>query len=900
MALSPGARCGSYEIISALGAGGMGEVYRARDTKLGRDVAIKILSEGFDSDPERIARFQREAHVLASLNHPNIAAIYGLEDPQSGASPACLVMELVDGEDLSERISRGAMPLDEALPVARQIAEALEAAHEHGIIHRDLKPANVKLRTDGMVKVLDFGLAKLAEAPDAALQVSGLAIQSPTITTPAMTQAGMILGTAAYMSPEQAKGRQADKRSDVWAFGCVLYEMVTGQRAFKGDDVADTLAMVLKGDVEVAALPSSVPPAIRELIVGCLRKDRRQRIGDISTVLYVLGQPPAGESQAGVSPAQGLWRWSAVAVAAGLLGAAIAYAVIGRAEPQALPDVTRFAFTLPQEQQLTTSSRAVAISPDGTRIVYVVNGGLFMRTLSEFEGRPIPGAEVAGTAAFSPDGQSLVFYSPTNRSIRRTPITGGTGVTISRVESTPGSLAWTPTGIVYSDPGHAIMRVADNGGKPEILVDLRKSEDLAYGPHLLADGDTVLFTIVKRTDATIGRWETQVVAQSIKTGARTPVVAIGSDARYVATGHIVYWANGTIFAAPFDLTTLAVTGATVPLVEGVRVGATSAGRPAHFAVSQSGSLVYLPGPASADQQELMLFDRSGSAEALKLPPSSYEFPRVSPDGTRIAFGTVEANRAVVSIYELAGASVPRRLTFAGDGNNRFPVWSADGRHVAYQSDRGGDLAVYWQSADGATPAVRLTTPEPGTVHVPESASADGDALLFSATKDSKSSLWVLSLKSRKATPFGDVRDLTLPPDAMFSPDGRWVAYQVGQLDLVEADTYIQPFPPTGTRARVAQGGRPLWSRDGKEIFVVPALGRLNVVAVNTEATPTFKAPVAVRRGFGAANPSTPRTFDLMPDGRILGIGTSDTSGAAEQVRVVVNWIEELKAKAPVK
>jgi eukaryotic-like serine/threonine-protein kinase len=562
--------------------------------------------------------------------------------------------------------------------------------------------------------------------------------------------------------------------------------------------------------------------------------------------------------------------------------------------------VTRFAFTLPQAQQLTTNSRAVAISPDGTRIVYAADGGLFMRALSEFESRPIPGAEEASTAAFSPDGQSLVFYSTTSRLIKRTAITGGTGVPIGRVDaSAPGSIVWTRTGIVYSDPARGIMRAADRGGDPEVLVDLSKSEDVAYSPQLLPEDDTLLFTMVKRATAAIGQWETKVVAQSIRTGARKTVVDVGSDARYVATGHIVYWANGSIFAAPFDLTTLAVTGATLPLVEGVRVGATSAGRPAHFAISQSGSLVYLPGPASAEQQQLMLFDRSGNAEAIKLPRSSYEFPRASPDGTRIAFGTVEARKAIVWIYELAGTNVPQRLTFAGDGSNRFPVWSADGTHVAFQSDRGGDLAVFWQSADGATPAVRLTRPEPGTVHVPESA-ANG-TLLFSATKDSKWSLWTLSLTTRKATPFGDVKDLPFPPDAMFSPDGRWVAYQVGQSDRTdEAITYIQPFPPTGTRAQVAGGGRPLWSRDGKEIFLIPALARLNVVAVKTDPTPTFKAPVALRRGFGAATPSLPRTFDAMPDGRILGIGTSDRVGAEQQVRVVVNWTEELKQRVPVK
>ncbi|MDO8680153.1 MAG: serine/threonine-protein kinase [Acidobacteriota bacterium] len=391
MALDPGTRLGVYEVVALLGAGGMGEVYRARDTKLNRDVAIKVLLPSVAGDPDRLARFSREAQVLASLNHPNIAHIHGLEE--SGGVTA-LILELVEGEDLAQRIARGPIPIDEALPIARQVAEALEAAHEQGIIHRDLKPANIKVRPDGTVKVLDFGLAKAVDPPAGTAAAAALA-NSPTLTSPAMmTGVGVILGTAAYMSPEQAKGRVADKRSDVWGFGCVLYEMLTGRRAFTGEDRSDTLAAVLTGEPDWNALPPHVPSAVRALIHGCVRKDRKARIGDISTALFLLGQPKAVEPAAPVTRPlpPPVWRRAMLVLAGALIGAAIAAAVLWRREPQPPSQVTRFSFALPQGQQLTVALRAVAMSPDGTRLVYSADGRLFLRSVSEFEARAIPGA----------------------------------------------------------------------------------------------------------------------------------------------------------------------------------------------------------------------------------------------------------------------------------------------------------------------------------------------------------------------------------------------------------------------------------------------------------------------------------------------------------------------------
>ena len=886
MALSVGTHLGSYEVLSTLGVGGMGEVYRARDRALNRDVAIKVLLPAVANDPERLARFRREAHVLASLNHPHIAHIYGLEDSQGVRA---LVMELVEGQTLADRIVQGAIAIDEALPIAKQIAEALEAAHEQGIVHRDLKPANIKVRPDGTVKVLDFGLAKAVDPPAGTDAASAL-VNSPTLTSPAMmTSVGVILGTAAYMSPEQAKGRAADKRADVWAFGCVLYEMLSGRRAFGGDDVSDTLATVLKGEPDWNALPSNVPPAVRALIQGCLRKDRKERIGDVSTALFLLNQPREATSTPVAS--QPVWRWAMLVLGGVLIGAAMAVALLWKSEPSPAVSVTRFAFPLPQGQQLTGTRQSIAVSPDGTRVVYAAAGGLFLRSMWDLEARAISAAAPALSPVFSPDGQSLVFWA--DSVLKRIAIGGGAAVILCQVGIPPSSISWSNDNILFTHQD-AIMRVPPNGGKPAVLLELNSSEDAVFGPHLLPNS-SLLFSIAKRTNVDIDRWDAaQVVVQSLETGVRKTLIEGGTDARYVPTGHIVYASRGNLFAVPFDLSKLEVTGGAVPVVEGVRRDSMlGSGGSANFAFSNTGSLVYVP---DSPQRDLMLFDRKGGVEALKLPPGRYDYPRVSPDGQRIAVATTDGIEVVVSIYDLSGSSSIRRLTFGG--NNRFPIWSADGRRVAFQSDREGDLAVFWQPADGGT-AERLTTPDQGIAHVPESWSSDGEVLLFSATKDFVSSLWMLSMRDRKATPFGNVKDSSLPTNAMFSPDGRWIAYQTGEAGQGEGTTYVQPFPPTGTKYQIARGGRPLWSRDGKELFFVPAPGRFMTVTVRTDPNFTFTRPVDIPRGFGLANPASPRPYDIMPDGRIVGISWSGASESGpQQIHVVLNWFEELKARAP--
>ena len=917
MSLAPGTRIGPYEVRSMVGAGGMGEVYRAHDTSLKRDVALKILPESFAADAEPLARFQREAEVLASLNHPHIAAIYGL---QHADAITALVMELVEGEDLAERIARGAIPVDEALPIASQIAEALEAAHEQGVIHRDLKPANIKVRLDGTVKVLDFGLAKLADAPAAAIPPMSPSV-SPTITSPAlMTQAGMLLGTAMYMAPEQAKGRPADRRSDVWAFGCVLYEMLTGKRAFDGDDISDTLAAVLRGQPDWTALPADLAPATRLLLTRCLEKDHKKRIGDISTVLFLMNEPIAALPAGG--PMTPVWRRVVPFVATALVtGGIVAGVAWSLGSSSAAPVVSRFTVPLPEGQVFTNDGRhVVAISPDGYQMVYVANGRLHLRPMANLESAPIPGTESRQgilNPVFSPDGQSIAFWVAEDLTIKRMAVNGGAAVTVCTAER-PTGITWDARGILFGQGREGIKRVAAAGGKPETLVRVIEGE-IAHGPQMLPDGRHVLFTVATGTSA--DRWDkAKVVLQSLDSDDRETLIDGGSDGRVLPTGHIVYALGGTLLAVPFDLRRLKVRGTPVPILEGVRRGNTPEVNPgvAHFSVSNTGALIYVPGPVSptAADKELVRVDLKGGIQPLKLPRGRYEAPRVSPDGRYLAFATEDTKEAIVWIYDLSGTSSMRRLTVGG--RNRYPIWSADGKRVAFQSDREGDLGIFWQRADGTGPAERLTTPGPGTSHLPESWSPKGDRFLFSSatTGGRGTSLWTYSLKDRKVEPFGDVRlSVAMLPSAVFSPDGRWVAYLSNETGVT--GVYVQPFPATGAKYPISKGRAlsPLWSPDGKSIVYAentsytadPRTGNLVVVSVTTEPTFTFGDPVVVPTGGlqtgGLSAPNSPRRFDIAPDATIIGMVEADqrsSKAGALRIEVVLNWLEELKARVPTK
>ena len=912
MTLAPGTRLGPYEVTALIGVGGMGQVYRARDTKLNRDVALKVLPDSFASDPDRLVRFTREAQTLASLNHPNIAHIHGLEE--SGGVRA-LVMELVEGEDLSQRIARGAMPIDEALPIAKQIAEALEAAHEQGIIHRDLKPANIKVRPDGTVKVLDFGLAKAMELVGA---MSPHASQAPTITTPAMmTGVGMILGTAAYMSPEQARGKAVDKRSDIWAFGCVLYEMVTGRRAFDGEDVADTLAAVLRGAPDWTGVPANVPPAIVALMRGCLDKDRRRRIGDLSTARFIIDHAGYATAAVPAPPASPMRRTASagVAVAVAVIAASMAW-ILKPASVPSLP-LVRFTIPLPMGDRFSnTGVHVVALSADGSRLAYTANQRLYLRTMDQLEATPVRGTEGTDASAgrspfFSPDGRWIGFWQ--GGQLKKVSITGGAPLVLCAAEN-PFGVSWTSDNtILYgqSEQGAGkgaagIWRVSSEGGKPERLVTVGAGE-VAHGPQLLPGGRAILFTLAR-----FGDWDTaQIVIHPLDAGNRRVVLERGTDARYVPTGHLVYALDGTVLAVPFDVTMLAVTGAAIPVVEDVAQG----DLPAHFAISSQGALVYVPSDAVGGPQQLqrtlVWVDRQGREDPIKgVPPRVYFYPRLSPDGTRVALDVRDQERDIW-IWDLARETLTR-LTF-GPTFEQYGVWTPDGKTVIYTSGKLGSpyapRSLFRRPSDGTGVVEQLTQ---GTVaQFPSTVTPDGTALIFRQDTTAPTvgrppgmDLVLLPLEGeRRSRPLAqtDFNEL----NAELSPDGHWLAYESNESGRYEI--YVRPFPnvETGKRQISTNGGtQPLWARNEQELFYesMGALMRvpLKMGSIFETGTPrkVLDAPSLVRTpGLGLG-----RMYDVSLDGqRFLMIkeiaGVNQASPSARLV-LVQNWTEELKRLVP--
>ena len=901
-----GTTIGSYEVVGKLGEGGMGQVYRARDTRLGRSVAIKVISDTVVLDADRVARFDREAKVLASLNHPRIATLYGVEE---SAGRHFLVMELVEGETLADRLQRGAMPVADALAVAQQIAEALEAAHESGVIHRDLKPANVKVTPDEQVKVLDFGLAKAIESEQTAVETN-----SPTLSMRA-TQMGVILGTAAYMSPEQAKGARVDHRSDIFSFGVVLYEMLAGRRPFQGETAGDVLASVIVRDADLNSLPAGVPLRLRDLLRRCLEKQPKKRwqaVGDVRAEIETIAASPEAPASfvQPMATTRPLWKRVAPLIAVAAVASGLTYLAVWRLRPTAArPPVVRFSLTLPEGQQLMIGAgrRFLAISPDGHRIAYFSRGQLFLRSLSDLAAVPIQGVETAQQSsipAFSPDSQSIVYWA-SDRTLKRIDLRGGAALTICSVATNPRGLSWGADGIVFTQDAH-ILRVSPTGGNPEPLVSLESAE-VADGPQVLPDGQTLLFTVNPGALSPESWDQAAVVVQSLKTGDRKTLVSGGADGRYLPTGHLVYALGGTLIARAFDFRRLQDIGPPVPVLEGVRRVTGGASGAALASYSNTGSLVYVPGPAgsAAAQFDVALSDRTGSIEPLGLPPASYVYPRVSPDGKQITLGTEDAQEAVVWVYDLAGRKAPpRQLTFGG--RNRFPVWSSDGQRIAFQSDREGDLAVFWQRADGSGAAERLTKPESGTAHVPDSWSRDGDHLAVTVVRGASFSLATHSVREGKTTAFAGVTSGALPT-AVFSRDGRWLAYSSSDSGTAGTQVYVQPFPPTGARYRVFAKAadnphHPLWSPGDQELFYIPRVGGFEAVKVITQPTFDLGNAVQIPRVFPTAPPTTPRTFDITPTGRIVSViargQTSTVAPSPPMIHVVLNWFDELTARVP--
>ena len=892
-----GTRLAHYEITAHLGSGGMGDVYQATDTKLGRSVAIKLLPAAFASDPDRLTRFRREAQALAALNHLNIAQIYGIED--SGGT-SCIVMELVDGETLQARILRGPIAMTEALAIARQIAEALEAAHEKGVIHRDLKPGNIML-ADGKVKVLDFGLAKAYDTQSASADLS----LSPTLTNMAATSAGVILGTAAYMSPEQAKGRDVDRRTDIFAFGCVLYEMLTAKKAFDGEDVTDILGAVLRVEPDWNQLPDGLPPGVRRLLRLCLEKNPKNRRSDATDIRldldHLLNEPATAAPAALEIPKRPMWARAVPVASALVIGGILSGVAVWALRPAAAAGaVTRFSVTLPEGQTFSnTGRRFVAVSPDGSAMVYVANQRLYLRQFSELEARPIPGTETWTNVVhpvFSPDGRSLAFWAASDRTLKKIAVSGGAAVTLCSADNVFG-MSWGEGGIAFGQGAGGISTVSENGGKPELIVSVKDNE-AAHGPQVLPGGKAILYTLRSAADSD---WDkAKIFVQSLEPGsARQLLVDGGREARFVSTGHIVYAYQGVLFAVPFDVNTLKVTGGPTPVVEGVRNSGVTTGA-SQFSVAGNGTLIFVPGPVSGGSsgalRTLAFRDRSGNEiERLKVPPRSYLFPRVSPDGTRVAVST-DDDKPDVWIIDPTGASAPRQLTLGG--NSRVPVWSADGLRVAFRSNREGDDSIWWQKADGTGTAERLTKAETGTVHAPNSWSPDGKYLAYTVVRGgSDVAVWILSLEDKKATLFAEQSR-----NSAFSPDGQWLAYQSSEAG--QNQIFVQPFPATGAKYPVVPGGHPFWSHDGGELFYNPAAQQIGVVRINTRPTFSFGEPsVFSTAGLVSRNPSGfPRVWDVAPDRkRLIGVTEvteSATSGeaATQQIEVVLNWFTDLRAR----
>jgi Tol biopolymer transport system component len=894
MSLSPGTRFGSYSITEPLGAGGMGEVYRARDTELGRDVAIKVLPESFTSDAARVARFEQEAKVLAALNHPNIAHIYGLE--RSGATTA-LAIELVEGPTLVERIDRGRLPVDEALAIATQIAAALEAAHERGIVHRDLKPANIKLAADGTVKVLDFGIAKGLDMR----ATSGS--QPPALATPAMTETGIVLGTAAYMSPEQARGLRVDQRTDIWAFGCVLYEMLTGKAAFLGEDVTSTLARVLEVSADLKALPSSLPPAVRRTLELCFEKDPRKRIADMRDVRLGLAGafiPPAA--------APTFWRRALPSAAMLALGALLTAAYfIGVRGPStsvvvnAPPSVMRFVITPPATAPLASlGGLDLTISPDGKRIAYFArkpnteNVELYVRELDALEARPIPDTEVTpqpGTMNpfFSADGKSIGFHVP-GRGVMSVGIDGRPSVKI--MDSPLGGFVgahWSADNHVIYSSGNRLQRVsASGGGRPEPLMPEREGGSVV-APVLLPGGRGLLF---RRVDDDADG----VAVLDLISGEEKMLVPGGSNPAYADTGHIVFVRGSTLMAVPFSAAELAVTGEPVALVQGVRrpLGAGAA----DYALSANGTLVYVPGSqvATAEVGAMVWVDRSGAVteravrDSLDLPRD----PRLSPDGTRLLLVTGFINDGDVWSYDLSGRP-PIPLALPND--NRFPVWSPDGTQVAFSMVRGLAVEIVTLPADGSTltpQSLRRVYPAGG----PHVWSETGELILAIGPTNPD----IVSVPTSGAG--DDIRAIVASDYREFypalSPDGRWLAYVSNRTGREEI--WVQGYP-NGAPVRVssAGGSEPQWSADGRELFFRVG-NAMMVVAVQSGdqlsfATPEqlFSGPYTQSQGFAG------RSYAVARDGRFLMIQPDSQSSelAPASIVVVQNFTEEIKLRTRV-
>ncbi|MGB6431390.1 MAG: protein kinase [Candidatus Acidiferrales bacterium] len=892
MGLTSGTRLGTYEIVAPVGAGGMGEVYQAHDTKLGRDVAIKILPEGFARDPARLSRFQREAKMLASLNHPNIATIFGLEDA-NGVN--YLVMELVPGETLADRIGRdGAIPVVEALNIAKQIAEALEAAHEKGIIHRDLKPANVKLTPDGKVKVLDFGLAK-AYAEDSG---SSDPSTSPTLTA-AATMQGMILGTAAYMSPEQARGKAVDRRADIWAFGCVLYELLTGEQLFAGESVTDTLAQVITKEPDW----EKVPARTRGLLRWCLEKDPKKRLRDVEDGMISLEAAPDVKVEQPSATSAPKWLW-AIAIAACLAVAALAVMQL-REKPPSAPEVVRYRIRLPENVWFTQTA-SFALSPDGRHIAFSAIGpdGLaevWMQDLDGSEARELPDAHTGPTTppfSWSTDSRYVAF-SAAGAMFRKADLQSGTSQDICEKPGPPVGSSWNSDGtIIFGSTSTGLWRVDSAGGKPVALTDLDTSRQEREHelPNFLPDGRHFLYLRISKipedTGIYIGSLDDPPDKQSEKL-----LLPTGFGAYYVpspdsSVGHLLYLRGGTLMAQSFDPAKLALTGDPAPIADQI-----GSGYETGFFSASATTVVYRT-LSSNPYAQLTWFDSQGKASGTLGDPAYVGDPSISPDGIEIAYRRDSQDHSDKDIWLLDIArGTSTRFTFGGSWND-VPIWSPDGKEIVLASNRDGVFDLYEKPADGATDEQILLRTNRNKI--PLSWSHDGRYLLYAVTQNftgGRDDLWVLPMQGDR-TPFPFSRTQFDQTDAQFSPDGRWVAYSSNESGLHEI--YVREFtvPPapteTGEKWLVSNGGGlfPRWRADGKEI-VYFANGYGKEISVSVDAGPGHSFHAGVPKELFKVPPGIAGA-DASRDLKKFLLAVPENKTGPQTFTVVVNWASTLQ------
>lgn len=897
MTLPAGTRLGQYEITGALGAGGMGEVYRARDTRLHRDVAIKTLPPAFAADRDRLTRFEREAQSLAALNHPHIAQIFGIIE-----APPALVMELVEGEELAQRIARGPLPIADALPIAAQVAEGLEYAHERGIIHRDLKPANIRITEDGVVKVLDFGLAK-AVAHEAAAANCGPAdlANSPTFTSPAMTQMGIILGTAAYMAPEQAKGKPADRRADVWAFGGVLFEMLTAKRAFPGDDVTDVIASIMRGEPEWSALPVDTPASIGKLLRRCLEKDRAKRLDSMAVARFEIQDalaapelPPPATPPA--TRRRSVLPLAATAVVAAALGAAAAWIATRPRETPA--PVVRVHVTPPPPDSLSLDTFVgdVDISPDGSTIVYSGKRGagpaaLFVRRLDQAEGVALPGTADGRGPTFTADGRWVSFQAITN--ILKVPVQGGASQTVCAqcAGGFRGGTWLADDSYVFSTSGgqEGLRRLRPGATQIDAVtqVDHKSGERRHVFPRALPDGRGVLFAIESVDDTS------QIAVLDLRTKTTKPLSRGGGAPQYAPSGHLLYAASGTLYAVPFDLETLESRGVPSPVIEGI---VTKSAGGASYAVAPNGTLAYVAGSQVSSNFTVSVGRATGAREMLPLSPGAYIIGRFSPDGRQAIF---DSRAFALDLWVWAFAPrTQRRLTFA-PGPDQYPVWTPDGRQIVYAGYDGGSWGVFRRNADGSGEPERLTRQE--AILFPTAITPDAGTLIAhapAATPTMPRGIYQIAMTGERAPQLLAGTALNAM-NADLARDGKWIAYQSNESGRDEI--LVQPYPNlAGGRWQVSSGGgsQPLFSRKGNELFYRDASRRLISVPVEFGAGFTHGNARVVLEDVMSPGPGRP--FDIAADGRIILVhesGADQTGGRPPQLNLVFNWVEELQRLA---